>query len=145
MVEKPEQIDDLLLSKRRKTLYCVPKRHLITKKIQDLVEKFEKKGYDILVLKNTICNATLERQVEARRIASQVDAMIVIGGKNSSNTETLRDMPKECKELLHFIQSLGDFNPECVNSVRSVRGITAGHPPRIKLLRRFILMSELSF
>ena len=40
------------------------------KKFQDLVEKFEKKGYDILVL-NTICNATQERQVEARRIASE--------------------------------------------------------------------------
>ena len=94
------------------------------KKFQDLVEKFEKKGYDILVL-NTICNATQERQVEARRIASEVDAMIVIGGKHSSNTQKLYEIcQKECKNT-YFIQSLGDFNPECVNSVRSV-GITAG-------------------
>ena len=94
------------------------------KKFQDLVEKFEKKGYDILVL-NTICNATQERQVEARRIASEVDAMIVIGGRHSSNTQKLYEIcQKECKNT-YFIQSLGDFNPECVNSVRSV-GITAG-------------------
>ena len=93
-------------------------------KFKDLVEKFEKKGYDILVL-NTICNATQERQVEARRIASEVDAMIVIGGKHSSNTQKLYEIcQKECKNT-YFIQSLGDFNPECVNSVRSV-GITAG-------------------
>ena len=93
-------------------------------KFQDLVEKFEKKGYDILVL-NTICNATQERQVEAKRIASEVDAMIVIGGRNSSNTQKLYEIcRKECKNT-YFIQTLGDFNPECVNSVRSV-GITAG-------------------
>lgn len=93
-------------------------------KFQDLVEKISKTYYDILVL-NTICNATQERQVEARRIASEVDAMIVIGGKHSSNTQKLYEIcQKECKNT-YFIQSLGDFNPECVNSVRSV-GITAG-------------------
>ena len=123
VVEKPEQIDDLLLSKEEK-LCIVSQTTFNYKKFQDLVEKFEKKGYDILVL-NTICNATQERQVEARRIASEVDAMIVIGGRHSSNTQKLYEIcQKECKNT-YFIQSLGDFNPECVNSVRSV-GITAG-------------------
>ena len=94
------------------------------KKFQDLVEKFSKTRYDILVL-NTICNATQERQVEAERIASQVDAMIVIGGKNSSNTRKLYEIcQKECKDT-YYIQTLDDLNPESVNSVRSV-GITAG-------------------
>ena len=93
-------------------------------KFKDLVEKFLKKGYDILVL-NTICNATQERQVEAERIASQVEAMIVIGGKNSSNTRKLYEIcRKECKNT-YYIQTLGDFDPESVSSVRSV-GITAG-------------------
>ena len=123
VVEKPEQIDDLLLSKEEKLCF-VSQTTFNYKKFQDLVEKFEKKGYDILVL-NTICNATQERQVEARRIASEVDAMIVIGGRHSSNTQKLYEIcQKECKNT-YFIQSLGDFNPECVNSVRSV-GITAG-------------------
>ena len=94
------------------------------KKFKEIVEIFEKKGYDILVL-NTICNATQERQVEAMRIASQVDVMLVIGGKHSSNTQKLYDIcRKECKNT-YYIQTLGDFNPECISSVRSV-GITAG-------------------
>ena len=123
VVEKPEQIDDLLLSKEEK-LCIVSQTTFNYKKFQDLVEKFEKKGYDILVL-NTICNATQERQVEARRIASEVDAMIVIGGKHSSNTQKLYEIcHKECKNT-YYIQTLGDLNPESVNSVRSV-GITAG-------------------
>ncbi len=123
VVEKPEEIEVLPIEKQEK-LCIVAQTTFNYKKFQDLVEIFEKKGYDILVL-NTICNATQERQVEARRIASEVDAMIVIGGRHSSNTQKLYEIcQKECKNT-YFIQSLGDFNPECVNSVRSV-GITAG-------------------
>ena len=94
------------------------------KKFQDIVEKISKTRYDINVL-NTICNATQERQVEAMRIASQVDVMLVIGGKHSSNTQKLYDICRqECKHT-YYIQTLGDFHPECMSSVRSV-GITAG-------------------
>ena len=124
MVVKNEEQMEKLPSFTGEKLCIVSQTTFNYNKFKDLVEKFEKKGYDILVL-NTICNATQERQVEARRIASEVDAMIVIGGKHSSNTQKLYEIcQKECKNT-YFIQSLGDFNPECVNSVRSV-GITAG-------------------
>ena len=123
VVENAEQIENLPVDPAE-PLSIVSQTTFNYNKFQDLVEKFEKKGYDILVL-NTICNATQERQVEAKRIASEVDAMIVIGGRNSSNTQKLYEIcRKECKNT-YFIQTLGDFNPECVNSVRSV-GITAG-------------------
>lgn len=48
----------------------------------------DKKRYDRVVV-NTICNATEERQTEARQIADEADAMIVIGGSHSSNTQKL--------------------------------------------------------
>ena len=123
VIESSSQIENLPDLTEEK-LCIVSQTTFNYNKFQDLVEKFVKKGYDILVL-NTICNATQERQVEARRIASEVDAMIVIGGKNSSNTQKLYEIcQKECKNTF-YIQTLGDFNPECVKSVRSV-GITAG-------------------
>ncbi|MCI8886535.1 MAG: 4-hydroxy-3-methylbut-2-enyl diphosphate reductase [Hungatella sp.] len=115
-----EELPDL----RGEKLCIVSQTTFNYNKFKELVEKFSEKGYDIFVL-NTICNATQERQVEAERIASQVDAMIVIGGKNSSNTRKLYEIcRKECKNT-YFIQTLGDFDPESVSSVRSV-GITAG-------------------
>ena len=89
-----------------------------------LIEKFLKKGYDSSVL-NTICNATQERQSEAREIASKVEAMIVIGGKSSSNTQKLYDICRRECEHTYYIQTFDDLDPESVSSVRSV-GITAG-------------------
>ncbi|ROR22370.1 4-hydroxy-3-methylbut-2-enyl diphosphate reductase [Mobilisporobacter senegalensis] len=94
------------------------------KKFKDLVEIISKKGYDILVI-NTICNATEERQTEARELASQSDAMIVIGGKHSSNTQKLYEIcKKECEDT-YYIQTLSDLDLELFKSFRSV-GITAG-------------------
>ena len=94
------------------------------KKFQELVEILSKKGYDILCL-NTICNATEERQSEARRIAGFADAMIVIGGQNSSTTQKLYEISKEECENTYYIQALGDLDFSKLESVDNV-GITAG-------------------
>ena len=94
------------------------------KKFQDIVEIFEKKGYNGSVV-NTICNATEERQTEARKIAASVNVMIVIGGKHSSNTRKLYEICKQECENTYFIQTLDDLHLEIPKSVRLV-GITAG-------------------
>ena len=63
--------------------------------------------------------------MEAKKIASQVDVMIVIGGKHSSNTQKLYEIcQKECNKT-YYIQTLDDLNPECISSACNV-GITAG-------------------
>ncbi|MDO4788277.1 MAG: 4-hydroxy-3-methylbut-2-enyl diphosphate reductase [Johnsonella sp.] len=93
-------------------------------KFEKIIDKIKFMGYDITCF-NTICNATQERQIEAEEIASEVDAMIVIGGKNSSNTSKLVDIcNKSCKNTI-FIQTLDDLDTKKLVSVRSV-GITAG-------------------
>jgi 4-hydroxy-3-methylbut-2-enyl diphosphate reductase len=93
-------------------------------KFKNMVAIFEKKSYYMSVM-NTICNATEERQTEAATIASQSDAMLVIGGKHSSNTQKLFEIcSRECMDT-YFIQTLDDLNLELFQSFRSV-GITAG-------------------
>ena len=121
-----EDMDDFLKLQlpENEKLCIVSQTTFNYKKFQDIVEKISKTRYDITVL-NTICNATQERQVEAARIASSVEAMIVIGGRHSSNTQKLYEIClKECKNTF-YIQTLGDLDPDSVSSVRSV-GITAG-------------------
>ena len=93
-------------------------------KFQDMVEIIMKKGYNVIVV-NTICNATQERQTEAGEIAAKVDVMIVIGGKHSSNTRKLYEIcMQECANT-YFIQTLDDLHLDLPKSVRLV-GITAG-------------------
>ena len=94
------------------------------KKFKDIVDIFSKKSYDIDVM-NTICNATEERQTEAAAIAGDSDAMIVIGGKHSSNTQKLYEICKNVCPDTHFIQTLDDLDLKQLQSFRSV-GITAG-------------------
>ena len=93
-------------------------------KFQDIVEIFQQKGYNVIVV-NTICNATEVRQAEARKIAAQVDIMIVIGGYHSSNTRKLYEICMQECENTYFIQTLDDLNLDIPKSVRLV-GITAG-------------------
>ena len=100
------------------------RRHLITINFKDLVEIIRKKGYDIIVL-NTICNATKERQEEAARIAERVDAMIVIGDRRSSNTQKLFEICRNACMNTYYIQTLDDLDMNQLRSVETV-GITAG-------------------
>ena len=93
-------------------------------KFKDLVEIIRKKEYDIIVL-NTICNATKERQEEAARIAERVEAMIVIGDKRSSNTQKLFEICRNACENTYYIQTLDDLDMNQLRSVETV-GITAG-------------------
>ena len=93
-------------------------------KFQELVEIMQEKGYDIIVL-NTICNATEERQREAAELAKDVQAMIVIGGKSSSNTQKLFEICKKECENTYYIQTLDDLNLQKLQSIDNV-GITAG-------------------
>ena len=105
--------------------YCVVSQTTSNyKKFQELVEIFQKKGYDIIVA-NTICSATEERQKEASELAAKADVMIVIGGTHSSNTRKLYELCKSECENTYYIQTLADLQLELPNSVELV-GITAG-------------------
>ncbi|MBQ2642217.1 MAG: 4-hydroxy-3-methylbut-2-enyl diphosphate reductase [Eubacterium sp.] len=93
-------------------------------KFNYLVENITQKGYDSNVV-NTICNATNERQVEAKELASKVDAMIVVGGKNSSNTQKLYDICKAECEHTYYIQTVRDLDLDEIKKYDFI-GITAG-------------------
>ena len=122
-VENIEQFINLNL-KKDEEIVIVAQTTFNHKKFQEIIDKILFLGYDVRCF-NTICNATQERQAEAKKIASNVDAMIVIGDKKSSNTGKLVEIcQEECKNTF-FIQTLEDLNYDALLSVDSV-GITAG-------------------
>ena len=122
-VENIEQFINLNL-KKDEEIVIVAQTTFNHKKFQEIIDKILFLGYDVRCF-NTICNATQERQAEAKNIASNVDAMIVIGDKKSSNTSKLVEIcQEECKNTV-FIQTLEDLDYDALLSVDSV-GITAG-------------------
>ena len=125
VINKEEQIEKLSLPEQTKA--CIVSQTTFNhNKFKYLVEIIRKKGYDITVV-NTICNATHVRQVEARKISSKVDGMIVIGGKNSSNTQKLYDICRNECENTFYVQTVKDLNLHELKSLKSI-GITAGAP-----------------
>ena len=93
-------------------------------KLIKIVEKLKKKCYDVSVM-NTICNATQERQQEAREISEGVDAMLVIGGKHSSNAQKLYSICSAACPVTMYIQTVADLEGIDFPRVHSI-GITAG-------------------
>lgn len=123
VINKEEQIEKLSLLEQTKA--CIVSQTTFNhNKFKYLVEIIRKKGYDITVV-NTICNATHVRQVEAQKISSKVDGMIVIGGKNSSNTQKLYDICRNECENTFYVQTVKDLDLHELKSLKSI-GITAG-------------------
>ncbi|MDO5724695.1 MAG: bifunctional 4-hydroxy-3-methylbut-2-enyl diphosphate reductase/30S ribosomal protein S1 [Tissierellia bacterium] len=113
--------------------YCNKKPYVLSNldELKDKIEKFDKKNEFLVVFQttynayladnmiqylrdnkiniivhNTICNATNERQAEARRIAALSDAVVVLGDKLSSNSNKLYNIAKEYCENVYFINRI---------------------------------------
>ncbi len=143
VIESDEEVDNFSIPTNKK-ICLVAQTTFNYKKFQDIVEIISKKGYDIFVL-NTICNATEERQSEAYQLAKQSDAMVVIGGKHSSNTRKLYEICKKECENTYYIQKLDDLDLSLFKSYRNV-GITAGASTPNNIIKEVhTAMSEKSF
>ena len=105
-------------------IFVVSQTTFNLKNFNKIVAKLQENSYNMTVV-NTICNATQRRQSEAEDIASRVDAMIVIGGSQSSNTRKLCDICRANCVKTYYIQSVADLSNLGFSPVRSV-GITAG-------------------
>ena len=75
---------------------------------------------------NTICAATDVRQKSTYELSKEVDAMIVVGGKNSSNTTKLYQIAKEnCEHTIH-IENISELPDDFINDDIKTIGVTAG-------------------
>lgn len=74
---------------------------------------------------NTICNATLQRQLAAQEIAEKADVVLVVGGKNSANTTHLAQMCKKINPNTHHIEIAFEIEPSWFSKNSRV-GVTAG-------------------
>lgn len=98
-----ENIDDINISidnfkkSNRKKLAIVVQTTFSLQKFTEITESIKKKfkNFENIEVVNTICNATKIRQEETEELSKKVDCMIIVGGKNSSNTKKLYEISKK--------------------------------------------------
>ncbi len=105
-------------------------------------KKILRKLYTNVIFFDTICNVTQNRQEEAARLSAWADAVIVIGGKNSSNTRELCDLArKHCRDV-RFIENAGELTPDFPKNAKIA--ITAGaSTPRGLIMEVYKKMDEI--
>jgi len=92
--------------------------------LEDILNALEARGISATV-KDTICSATRKRQKTAAEVARQVDAMVVLGGKNSSNTTRLSEIcSQSCPRTFH-VESAAELSRLDLDGCKVI-GLTAG-------------------
>ena len=117
MLEKSNVKKLLVISQ---TTFSLEKFYIIEEIIKNEIPR------DIeLVIKNTICQATEIRQKETEEMAKKVDGMLIIGGKNSSNTQKLYDIAKKHCPVAIWIENAEELPIEKIERLSKI-GIMAG-------------------
>ncbi len=125
-----EGIEDLdILSKSGKILPLDPltvvSQTTFNEELWKKCQKILKKLYTNAIIFDTICNATSKRQQEAYELASKCDAMVVVGGKHSSNTQKLAQVCKSvCANTVH-VETADELDLEFFKSAELI-GVVAG-------------------
>lgn len=130
LIETEEEIDEAIKTLKEsniKKLLIIVQTTFSLEKFNSYVDKIKEKidASIELEVKNTICNATKIRQEETSEISKNVQCMIIIGGKNSSNTKKLYDIAKEnCKNTI-IVETKDELNTNAVKKFDKI-GIMAG-------------------
>lgn len=121
VVNSPVEVDTLRL---REKIAVVAQTTRKIEEYQDIVSRLMATHKEVRVF-NTICNATFDNQDAVRKLSKEADVMIVIGGKNSSNTKQLHSIAKDnCTDSYH-IESQNDLRDEWFSG-KNFCGISAG-------------------
>ena len=92
----------------------------------DVVEIFESQNdYDIKAI-DTLCDDINNKQIESKEIAKDVDIMLSLGGKNSSNTKEIADICKNVNKNTYQIETFKEIKELNMNLEDKIIGITAG-------------------
>ena len=125
VISKPEDLLELHVADPCRVGY-VTQTTLSTDDTAELIKLFKEKFPEINVPERTdICYATHKRQTAVRDLAIKVDLFLVVGSKNSSNSNRLREVAKNCGVKSYLIDNVDEIDPDWLKNVEKV-GITAG-------------------
>jgi 4-hydroxy-3-methylbut-2-enyl diphosphate reductase len=121
VVENEAQVDRLPARKKRAVLaQSTQDLYLFGRVVARLLEKTE-----TLTAYGTICRSTQTRQKATSELASRVDTLFIVGGKNSSNTAKLYEISKRILPNTYFIETAAQITPAMLARARRI-GISGG-------------------
>lgn len=93
--------------------------------LKEVVSALMDQGYKKIVMENTICLDSATKQAEIRSLAKDVDVMIVVGGRSSSNTNKLAEISTAAGTTTHHIETANELKKEWFNKADNI-GVAAG-------------------
>lgn len=110
-------------------------------KFEDILQAMQEQRPGEYRVERTICLATAQRQKAAVKLASESDAVVVIGGRNSANTRHLFELVQEhCRKAYH-IETAGELRSDMFRDCHKI-GITAGASTPDRLIKEAIIAME---
>jgi len=121
ILENEKQVKNLTFKKKRAVLAQSTQDLFLFKKIAAaLIEKTEQ-----LKVFNTICDSTQTRQKSTSKLASSVDTLFIVGGRNSSNTYKLYEISKRILHKTFFIENAEQITPRMLEGAKKI-GLSGG-------------------
>jgi 4-hydroxy-3-methylbut-2-enyl diphosphate reductase len=125
VVSTPQEIDGLQVTDPTRVGY-VTQTTLSLDDTRTMLDAIRKRFPDINKPKRTdICYATTNRQIVIRKLADMVDLVLVVGSKNSSNSNRLRETAAGCGAQAHLIDQASEIDPEWLKGFSTI-GVSAG-------------------
>lgn len=125
LIESPADVEHLTV-KNPKNLYYCSQTTLSVDDTSDVIDALKLKFTEIQgPRKDDICYATQNRQDAVRSIASQVELLLVVGARNSSNSNRLRELAEKFGTRSYLIDTFEDIQKDWLTDLKSI-GVTAG-------------------
>lgn len=137
LVESPEDVASLVVKNPEKLYFC-SQTTLSVDDTMDVIAALKNK-YPLIEgpRKDDICYATQNRQDAVREIADKVDLMLVVGAKNSSNSNRLKELAAKIGVTSYLIDTADDIEPEWLSNINKV-GVTAGASAPAILIKQVV-------
>ncbi len=137
LISEVEDVESLEVKDPSKVAY-VTQTTLSVDDTRDVIEALKRRfpeiaGPDI----KDICYATQNRQSAVRSLAKQVDLVLVVGAKNSSNSNRLCEVSRDCDIPAHLVENPEDYDPAWAEGAARI-GITAGASAPEELVQELI-------
>jgi 4-hydroxy-3-methylbut-2-en-1-yl diphosphate reductase len=137
LVENEEDVDRLEVDDPAKVAY-ISQTTLAVDETRTIIARLRERFPDIVGPRtDDICYATTNRQMAVKQLAAQCDLVLVIGSRNSSNSQRLVDVTREHGTEAHLIDHEGQVREEWLTG-RRVVGITSGASAPDDLVRRLV-------